>query len=133
MRSVWVVEDDPDMQQAVKLMLSMMGFKVQFYSNARSAAQALLKGGRPDLFLLDIMMPEVTGIDFLEFIKRRPDFRDIPAVMLSAESTDVQVDEAMQLGADGFVFKPVTFEELEQAIQGAFSAHGDDLKTSQGR
>jgi len=124
MHSVWVVEDDLDMQQAVKLMLSMMGYSVQFHSNARSAARLLLKGETPDLILLDIMMPEVTGIDFLEFVRRRPDFKHIPIIMLSAESTDAQVDEALRLGADGFVFKPVTFEELENAIQGALSARG---------
>jgi len=124
MYSVWVVEDDLDMQHAVKLMLSMMGFSVEFHNNARSAAKHLLGGTVPDLILLDIMMPEVTGIDFLEFVRRQPDFKNIPVVMLSAESTDVQVDEAMSLGADGFVFKPVTFEELESAIQGAFAAHG---------
>ncbi|MBN1267042.1 MAG: response regulator [Anaerolineales bacterium] len=126
MNSVWVVEDDLDMQQAVKLMLTMMGYSVHFHNNARSAAKHLLEGAVPDLILLDIMMPEVTGIDFLEFLRRRSDYKHIPVVMLSAESTDVQVDEAMSLGADGFVFKPVTFEELEGAIQGAFAAHGVD-------
>ena len=126
MHSVWVVEDDLDMQHAVKLMLSMMGYSVQFHNNARSAAKHLLAGEKPDLILLDIMMPEVTGIDFLEFLRRRPDFKSVPVVMLSAESTDVQVDEAMRLGADGFIFKPVTFDELESAIHGAFAARGID-------
>lgn len=124
MHSVWVVEDDLDMQQAVKLMLSMMGFAVDFFDNARSAAKKLLSGKKPDLILLDIMMPEVTGIDFLEFLRRRKEFKGIPVVMLSAEADDVQVDEAMGLGADGFVFKPVTFDELENAIRRAMKARG---------
>jgi CheY-like chemotaxis protein len=73
--------------------------------------------------ILDIMMPGVTGIDMLEFLRQRPELESIPVVMLSSETTDVQVDEAMSLGADGFVFKPVTLEELESAIQQAMRGH----------
>jgi DNA-binding NarL/FixJ family response regulator len=47
----------------------------------------------------------------------RDDFKKIPVVMLSSETTDIQVDEAMRIGANAFVFKPVTLEELEEAIR----------------
>ena len=67
-------------------------------------------------------MPEVTGIDMLEFLKMRPDLKHIPVVMLSSETTDAQVDEAMKLGANAFVFKPVTLEELEAAINKAVAS-----------
>ncbi|MBE3037462.1 MAG: response regulator [Chloroflexi bacterium] len=50
------------------------------------AAQTLLDGGRPDLFILDINMPGVSGIDFLEFLRRRKDLKNIPVVMLSTEA-----------------------------------------------
>jgi len=62
-------------------------------------------------------MPEVSGIDFLEFLRMRDDLKEIPVVMLSSETTDIQVDEAMRIGANAFVFKPVTLEELEEAIR----------------
>ncbi|OGO17837.1 MAG: hypothetical protein A2Z14_15965 [Chloroflexi bacterium RBG_16_48_8] len=57
----------------------------------------------------------------LEFMRRRSDLQKIPVVMLSSETTDVQVDEALGLGADAFVFKPVTIDELEAAIRKAIS------------
>jgi two-component system chemotaxis response regulator CheY len=66
--------------------------------------------------ILDINMPEVTGMDMLEFLRRRPELKDLPVIMLSTEATDVRVDEAMRLGANAFVFKPVTIDELEAAI-----------------
>lgn len=66
-------------------------------------------------------MPQVSGIDMLEFMRRTKDFQKIPVVMLSSETTDVQVDAAMELGADAFVFKPVTIDELESAIRKAIS------------
>ena len=117
MRSVWIVDDDDEMSHAVKLMLQLLDSSVEIFRNARSAAKRLLAGERPDLIVLDINMPEVSGIDFLEFLRIRNDLKKIPVVMLSSETTDIQVDEAMRIGANAFVFKPVTIEELEEAIQ----------------
>ena len=124
MRIVWIVDDDEEMSHAVKLMLQLLDCSVTVYRDARSAARQLLAGGRPDLMVLDINMPEVSGIDLLEFLRMHDELRKIPVVMLSSETTDTQVDEAMGLGADAFVFKPVTIEELEGAIQRALAAHG---------
>jgi len=123
MKKAWIVDDDEEMMRAVQLMLKLLDCEVRHFFSARPAAQTLLNGERPDLFVLDINMPEVSGIDFLEFIRRRKDFKNIPVVMLSSEATDVMIDRAMALGADAYVTKPVAIEELEEAIQKAFSAH----------
>lgn len=117
----WIIDDDDEMRQAIKLMLELLDFKVGLFRDARSASRNLLTGNHPDVIILDIMMPEVSGIDMLEFMRRRGDLQSIPVVMLSSETTDVQVDEAMELGADAFVFKPVTLDELEAAIRKAMS------------
>ncbi len=121
MRAVWIVDDDDKMSHAVKLMLQLLDSTVEIFRDARSAAKRLLAGDRPDLIVLDINMPEVSGIDFLEFLRMRNDLKEIPVVMLSSETTDTQVDEAMRIGANAFVFKPVTLEELEEAMQKALS------------
>ncbi len=124
MPTVWIVDDDDEMSHAVKLMLQLLEFNVTIFRDARSAARQLLSAQvRPHLMVLDINMPEVSGIDLLEFLRLREDLRSIPVVMLSSETTDRQVDEALGLGADAFVFKPVTIEELEGAIERAFLAH----------
>jgi len=120
-KAAWIVDDDEEMSHAVKLMLQLLEFEVATFPNARSAGQALLAGRRPDLLVLDINMPEVTGIDFLEFVRSRAEFKHLPVVMLSTETADQQVDEAMRLGANEFVFKPVTIEELERAIGNVLS------------
>jgi len=117
MRAVWIVDDDDEMSHAVKLMLQLLDSTVEIFRDARSAAKRLLAGDWPDLIVLDINMPEVSGIDFLEFLRMRDDLKEIPVVMLSSETTDIQVDEAMRIGANAFVFKPVTLEELEEAIR----------------
>ena len=123
MRRVWIIDDDDEMSHAVKLMLELLDCTVETHRDTRTAARKLLNGVRPDLIVLDINMPEVSGIDMLEFLRMRSDLRTIPVVMLSSETTDIQVDEAMNLGADAFVFKPVTIDELEAAIAAAEAAH----------
>jgi two-component system chemotaxis response regulator CheY len=116
MRKAWIIDDDDEMSHAVRLMLELLDFEVSTYREARSAAQQLLAGQRPDLIVLDINMPEVTGMDFLEFKSMRTELKDLRIIMLSTEASDVRVDEAMKLGASGFVSKPVTIEELEAVI-----------------
>lgn len=121
MREVWIVEDDDEMSHAVKLMLQLLDCSVEIFRDARSVARQLLGGDRPDVMLLDINMPEVSGIDLLEFLRKQKDLKNLPVVMLSSETTDVQVDEAMAIGANGFIFKPVTIDELEEALNKALA------------
>ncbi|RME87832.1 MAG: response regulator [Anaerolineae bacterium] len=123
MKTVWIVDDDEEMARAVRLMLELLDCKTRSFLNARSAAQALLRGQRPDLMILDIIMPEVTGLDLLEFLRRRPEWKDLPIVMLSTEASDVRIDQAMSLGADGYLTKPVTIEELERVMAEAWRKH----------
>ena len=124
MKQVWIVDDDDEMAHAIMLMLKLLDCSARHFLNARLAAKELLDGRRPDLIILDISMPEVTGIMMLEFVRRRPEWKDLPVIMLSSEATDVQIDEALKLGADDYVTKPVSVDELEAAMQTAFKKHG---------
>jgi CheY-like chemotaxis protein len=124
MKKVWIIDDDQEMTGAIRLMVKLLDCEERHFYSARPAAQALLGGERPDICLLDINMPDVSGLDFLEFIRRREDLKDLPVVMLSNEAADVMVDKAMATGADAYVTKPVTLEEMEKAIQKALEAHG---------
>ena len=123
MKQVWIVDDDEEMSTAMSMMLKLLDCKTRSFLNARSAVQTLQTGKHPDMFVLDINMPEFSGMDLLEFLRRNPAWEDLPVVMLSSEAADVTVDEAMALGADSYVMKPVTLEELEKAIDTAFEKH----------
>jgi len=120
MKEVWVIDDDEEMAHAVSLMLKLLDYRPTHFLGPRPAAQALLAGKRPELIVLDINMPEVSGLDMLEFLRRRPEWKNLPVIMLSSEAADVMVDKAMKLGANGYVMKPVTIEELEKAMSRAF-------------
>src|SRR5687768_15134088 len=123
MRHVWIVDDDEEMSRAVGLMLNLLNCDTTSFFTVRAAVQTLLTGKMPDLIILDINMPEVSGLDMLEFLRRRAEWRDLPVIMLSSEAADVTVDKAMQIGADGYVMKPVTLEELEKVMSQAFYKH----------
>jgi len=120
---VWFVDDDQEMIQAVTLMLGLLDYELRSFEEARSAAKALLDGELPDVLLLDVNMPEVSGVDLLEFIRGRPEWKQLPILMLSTEVTNEKVDRAFSLGADGFIIKPVTIDELEAAIGRAIQKH----------
>ncbi|HET9906648.1 MAG TPA: response regulator [Anaerolineales bacterium] len=122
-KHIWVIDDDEEMNRAVGLMLKLLNYEVASFFNVRAAAQTLLIGRRPDLFILDLNLPEVTGLDMIEFLRRRPESKNIPIVMLSSEAAGSVLDKALELGADAYIKKPVIIEELETAMTTAFEKH----------
>lgn len=119
MRQVWIVDDDEEMNRAIGLMLKMLDCEVLAFHAARAAVQTLLTGKSPDLLLLDLNMPEVSGLDMLEFLRRRKEWKDLPIIVLSSEVAESMVDKTIQMGADSYLMKPVTIEELEKAMANA--------------
>ncbi len=120
MRQVWIIDDDEEMNRAIALMLKVLDCEVMTFHNARSAAQMLLTGKTPNLLILDINMPEVSGLDMLEFLRRRREWKELPIIMLSSEAADSIVDKALQMSADSYLMKPVTIDELEKAMTTTF-------------
>ncbi|MCH7480930.1 MAG: response regulator [Chloroflexi bacterium] len=125
MKTAWFIDDDEEMINAITLMMDLLGYQVTPFLNAPNAAEALQAGERPELILLDINMPQVSGIDLLEYIRTKLKLADLPIIMLSAEFTDVQVDQAYELGADAYVIKPVSIDELRAAIDAAMGKRGN--------
>ncbi len=123
MKQIWIIDDDEEMGRAIGLMLKLLDCEATLFFSARTAVQVLLTGKRPELMIVDINMPEVSGLDLIEFLRRRPEWKDMPIIMLSSEAADTMVDKALKIGADAYVLKPVTLEELEKAMADAFSKH----------
>lgn len=123
MKHIWIIDDDEEMGRAIALMLKLLDCTTTIFYGARSAVQTLLGGKKPDLMIVDINMPEISGLDLIEFLRRRPEWKDMPIIMLSSEAADTMVDKALRMGADTYLMKPVTIEELENAMAGAFSRH----------
>lgn len=120
MKKIWIVDDDREMAQAVKLFLDLLDYPSETFHSARAAAQSLLKGQKPDAFLLDINMPEVSGVEFLEFIRSKKQWKRLPVIMLSSEDAEVQIASILKKGANAYLTKPVTMEELDTTLKKIF-------------
>jgi len=120
MATAWIVDDDREMCEAIGLMLRLLGFTPRSFFDARSAARALLQGEHPALIMLDLNMPEVGGDDLLEFIRSRPRWKNIPIIMLTSEFAETEQVRLLNLGADAYLTKPVTLEELQSALSDIF-------------
>ena len=120
MKQAWIIDDDEDMSQALKMMMTLLDFELRIFKDARSGARALLNDAPPNVLLLDLNMPEVSGLDVLDFIRSKPRWANLPVVIFSAESADVTVDDALQRGADAFLCKPVSMAELKEGLARAY-------------
>lgn len=123
MRQIWIVDDDDEMTRAIGLMLKMLDCEILSFHSVRAAVQTLLTGKHPELLFLDINIPEVSGLDMLEFLRRRKEWKELPIIMLSSEAADSMIDKALQMGADSYLVKPVTIEELEKTMASAIQKH----------
>lgn len=109
--TVLLVEDEPSQRAVLSYNLEAEGFEVQTADNGEDAL-ALVAEAAPDLILLDWMMPLVSGIEVCRRLKVRPETRDIPIIMLSAKSEEVDRVRGLETGADDYVIKPYSVSEL---------------------
>jgi CheY-like chemotaxis protein len=108
--SVLVVEDDPVILRLLEVNFEMEGFDVRSASNGQEALEAV-RSGRPDVVVADIMMPVLSGLDFLAKLRADPEIAAIPVVFLSAKAQAGDVRAGLAAGADDYVTKP--FEPLD--------------------
>jgi len=118
-KTAWIVDDDANMRSATHLMFRVLGYELREFSDGRDVTRALLSGSSPDVLFLDLNMPQVSGLDILQFIRIRSTWKKMPILIMSSDAEDARVEQTMRLGADGYVFKPVSLEELESSISTA--------------
>jgi two-component system phosphate regulon response regulator PhoB len=111
-RRILVVDDDPATRGLLREFLTMEGYAVAEATDG-AAALAQLAGGRPDLVLLDIMMPGQDGLDVLTALRRT---NDVPVILLTAKDDEVNRVVGLRLGADDYVVKPFSPAELAARI-----------------
>jgi CheY-like chemotaxis protein len=112
---VLVVDDNPDSIDIIRSILEAFGFSVQA---ATSGAEALemLEGEPPNVILLDVMMPEMSGLEVLEQLKANPKLATVPVILVTAKTQDEDVLVGYQYGADYYITKPCTSKQLLYGI-----------------
>ena len=115
-KTVLLIEDEPNIIEAVQYILSRNGWQVETHANGHDA-NAVIQSSLPDLIILDVMLPGKSGYDILREIRLTPESLDIPVLILTArgQTKDRQMAEA--LGASRFMTKPFSNQEMLDAVR----------------
>jgi CheY-like chemotaxis protein len=115
-KRILLADDEEDVKQIVELFLESKGYEVLTAFDGLAALD-MARTQRPDLILLDVMMPVVNGYEVCSRLKADPATRDIPVVMLSAMAQSESVDRGLSAGAADYVVKPFDPSRLEEVIE----------------
>ena len=121
---ILVVDDEPHIVRLVQVNLEKAGYTVSTASNGREALEAVA-GDQPDLVVLDVMMPEMDGLETLKRLKDNPETDEIPVILLTAKAQDSDVFEGWKSGADLYLTKPFNPGELLLFVQRIFKSKAE--------
>jgi len=114
-KTVVVVEDEPDAAEMFAEMMRVNGFRVlQIYNS--TPAIAMIANEKPDVVLLDVMMPDISGLEVLRFMRRDPQLKNIPVIVVSAKGMPTDIQVGLEAGASLYLTKPVGFQDLKDAV-----------------
>jgi len=113
---ILLVEDDPDQVALGQLRLKLAGYQVRTVERAKHLSRNLREDRRPDLVLLDVMLPDGNGFDLLAKLRASPEFATLPVVMLTAKTELADIRNGLALGADGYITKPYSKTQLAEVI-----------------
>ena len=115
-KTVMIIEDEPDAAEMFAEMMRVNGFRVlKMFSSA--PAIPMIAQEKPDLILLDIMMPDISGLEVLRYMRREPELSSIPVIVVSAKSMPSDIRTGMEAGASVYLTKPVGYLDLKQAVE----------------
>lgn len=128
-KRILLVEDEANILEAISFILSRDGWDVQGHGKGETAIDEVDRVD-PDLLVLDVMLPGRSGFEILKDLRAAPRTRGLPVLMLTAKGQSRDRDQAMALGADAFLTKPFSNDELLDAVRAL--ANGGTVDPSQG-
>lgn len=108
---ILVTEDEPYISKMLEFRLKILGYEIMLATNGEQAL-AMIESERPDLVLLDIMMPVMGGFQVLQIMKSDEKTKDIPVIILSAKGQEKDIVTGLEYGATDYITKPFSFPEL---------------------
>ena len=123
MARILVADDDVDIRELVEFKLSTLGHDVVSVSDGAAAIDAC-QAQRPDLAVLDVMMPGVSGLDAIRAIRADPTLADLPVILLTARAQESDVETGFDAGADDYITKPFSPRELASRVQALLTRSG---------
>ena len=116
-KKVLIADDEPNIVAAIEFLLKQRGYDVYTAADGAEALRAV-ESIVPDLVVLDVMMPQTSGYEVCQTIRKRAEWRHIKVLMLSAKGRDAEVVKGVAMGADLYVTKPFSTRELMARIDG---------------
>ena len=123
MARILIAEDEPDIRELVAFTLRFAGHEVVTTANGEEAYHKALEI-IPDLIMMDVRMPRMTGYDACRAMKQIPALKDIPVVFLSAKGQDSEIQTGIEAGAEEYLLKPFAPDQLVERVKAILSKFG---------
>jgi DNA-binding response OmpR family regulator len=108
--SVLIVDDEPNILLSLQFLMKKAGYDVRTAKDGEQALDEIAKA-RPDIVLLDVMMPKLDGFSVCQRIRAEPEWKDVRVIMLTARGRDVEREKGLSLGADDYITKPFSTKD----------------------
>ena len=115
-KKILIADDEPNIVVSLEFLMKQKGYVVRVANTGEEALAAIGEFG-PDLILLDVMMPHMSGYDLCQRVRENPAWQAIKIIMLSAKGRDIEVTKGMAVGADAYVTKPFSTKDLIAKVQ----------------
>ena len=123
MAKILIAEDERDIRDLVAFTLRFAGHEVVAASNGEEAVQ-MAPQANPDLILMDVRMPRMTGYEACRAIKSNPNLKDIPVVFLSAKGQESEIQTGLEVGAEEYLLKPFAPDQLTDRVKAILAKFG---------
>ncbi len=114
-KKILIVDDEPNIVVPLEFLMKQSGYEVMIARNGKEVLESVVKS-RPDLVLLDIMLPDITGFEVCHTLRTAYDMQDMKIILLTAKSRDSDIEKGMAMGADAYIIKPFSTKELVKKI-----------------
>ena len=113
---ILIVDDEPSIVVPIQFLMEQQGYNVLVAENGEDALDIIYKY-KPDLILLDIMLPRIDGYEVCEIVRLDPRYRDIKIIFITAKGREVEIAKGLALGADAYITKPFSNTELVSKVK----------------
>jgi two-component system alkaline phosphatase synthesis response regulator PhoP len=128
MAKILIAEDERDIRELVVFSLKFGGFEVLEVSNGLEAVEVAVQE-KPDLIIMDVRMPKMTGYEACKELKNRRETANIPIVFLSAKGQEPEIKQGLELGAEEYILKPFAPDELSRRVASILNRSAKTTKT----
>ncbi|NMF87287.1 response regulator transcription factor [Aromatoleum petrolei] len=121
-KKILIADDEQNIVISLEFLMKREGYEVSIASDGDEAARRI-RAEKPDLVLLDVMMPKKSGFEVCQEVKSNPELQSVRILMLTAKGRDTEVAKGLALGADAYMTKPFSTKELVERVRSMLAEH----------